>query len=128
MIFACLCDSSWSVGLGSGETQEGEYFGADCRLRHCPSGDDPKTSSSMNPIGTYTASWTGTTLTITRVTSGTIKVGQRISGTGINSGTYITAFNTGSGGIGTYTLSSSHSSSSGTISGLVHYTETDCEG
>lgn len=30
---ACLCDSSWSVGLGSGETQEPEWFGADCSLR-----------------------------------------------------------------------------------------------
>ena len=29
------------VGLGSGETQEAEYFGADCSLLHCPSGDDP---------------------------------------------------------------------------------------
>lgn len=43
-IFGCLCDSSWSVGLGSNETQEAEWFGADCSLRHCPSGDDPRTT------------------------------------------------------------------------------------
>jgi len=42
-IMGCLCDSSWQVGLGSGETQEPEWFGPDCSLRHCPSGDNPKT-------------------------------------------------------------------------------------
>jgi len=40
---ACLCDSAWSVGMKAGETQLSEYFGADCSLRHCPSGDDPYT-------------------------------------------------------------------------------------
>jgi hypothetical protein len=39
----CVCDSSWSVGLGSGQTQLGEYFGAACQYRRCPSGDDPVT-------------------------------------------------------------------------------------
>jgi len=40
----CHCDSGWSVGLGSDETQVPEYFGAACQLRHCPSGDDPLTT------------------------------------------------------------------------------------
>lgn len=40
----CVCDSSWTVGLGNGETQEAEFFGPDCSKRHCPSGDDPLTS------------------------------------------------------------------------------------
>eukprot|EP00924_Labyrinthula_sp_SR-Ha-C_P009323 snap_masked-scaffold_2-processed-gene-20.12-mRNA-1 protein AED:0.01 eAED:0.01 QI:0/-1/0/1/-1/1/1/0/282 len=43
-IRGCLCDSSWNVGLASGETQASEYFGADCSLKRCPSGDDPMTS------------------------------------------------------------------------------------
>jgi hypothetical protein len=42
-IFGCVCDSSWSVGLGSGQRQEPEWFGPDCSLRHCPSGNDPRT-------------------------------------------------------------------------------------
>ena len=41
----CVCDSSWAVGLGSGETQEAEWHGADCSLRRCPSGDDPDTAA-----------------------------------------------------------------------------------
>mmetsp|Transcript_4648 Transcript_4648/g.5977 ORF Transcript_4648/g.5977 Transcript_4648/m.5977 type:complete len:708 (+) Transcript_4648:81-2204(+) len=42
-LHGCLCDSSWEVGLGSNQTQEPEYFGANCGFRHCPSGDDPVT-------------------------------------------------------------------------------------
>lgn len=41
---ACVCDSSWSVGLGAGQTQMAEFFGSACQLRHCPSGNDPSTS------------------------------------------------------------------------------------
>lgn len=40
---ACLCDSSWPVGVKNGERQLSEFFGADCSLRRCPSGDDPST-------------------------------------------------------------------------------------
>ena len=128
MIFACLCDSSWAVGLGAGETQQPEYFGPDCSLRHCASGDDPRTTSTMNPIATYSASWSGTTLTIDEVKLGKVTVGQRLSGAGIVMGTYVSAFGTGTGSTGTYTLSQSHSNSSGTINGLFHHNETDCEG
>lgn len=39
----CVCDSSWSVGLGPGERQLSEYFGLGCQFRHCPSGDNPDT-------------------------------------------------------------------------------------
>jgi hypothetical protein len=43
MIYGCVCDSSWTVGLASGLTQDPEYFGADCSLKHCPTGNDPNT-------------------------------------------------------------------------------------
>ena len=43
-LHACVCESSWPVGLRANETQQAEYFGADCSLRHCPGGDDPMTS------------------------------------------------------------------------------------
>ena len=46
MVYGCVCDSSWKVGLASGETQEPEWFGADCSLRHCPSGNDPRTGAA----------------------------------------------------------------------------------
>ena len=63
----------------------------------------------------FTASITTTVLTVTAVTSGTIVVGTAITGTGVTAGTTVTAFLTGSGGIGTYTVSASQTVSSTTI-------------
>lgn len=42
-ISGCVCESSWPVGLLSGQMQLPEFFGADCSQRRCPSGDDPLT-------------------------------------------------------------------------------------
>ena len=55
--------------------------------------------------GTFKGYISGTTLTVTTVTSGALFVGQVISGTGIAANTTITAFGTGSGGLGNYTVS-----------------------
>jgi len=44
-VFGCLCDSSWTVGLGNDKTQEPEWFGPDCSRRHCPSADNPRTNA-----------------------------------------------------------------------------------
>jgi hypothetical protein len=55
-------------------------------------------------------------LTVTAVTSGTLSIGQVISGTGVTAGTRIVAFVSGSGGIGTYTLDKSQTVLSTTIS------------
>jgi hypothetical protein len=49
----------------------------------------------------------GTTLVVSSVTSGTLQIGQTIEAAGIVDGTIITAFGTGTGGVGTYTVSSS---------------------
>ena len=55
----------------------------------------------------FTASITTTTMTVYSVTSGTLSIGTVISGTGITTGTTITALGTGTGGTGTYTVSPS---------------------
>jgi hypothetical protein len=47
----------------------------------------------------------GNTLTVTAVSSGTISVGSLVNATGIQPGTFITALGTGTGGTGTYTVS-----------------------
>jgi len=63
----------------------------------------------------FAGSITTTTLNVTSMLSGDpIQLGQYVSGTGITTGSYITAFGTGSGGIGTYTVSAS-SSATGAI-------------
>lgn len=52
-----------------------------------------------------TGSIAGNTLTITAVASGALHVGDVVTGTGVAANTTITAFVTGTGGTGTYTLS-----------------------
>jgi hypothetical protein len=52
-----------------------------------------------------TGSITNSTLTVTAVSSGVLAVGQSITGTGIAANTSITAFGTGTGGVGTYAVS-----------------------
>ena len=70
----------------------------------------------------YTSTFTGsiatTTLTVTAMLSGApIVLGMYIDGTSVTDGTYITAFGTGSGGTGTYTVNQSVTASSTTITG-----------
>lgn len=65
-----------------------------------------------------TGSISGTTLTITAVTSGTLIPGRVIAGTGVTSGTTITAYGTGTGGTGTYTVTPSQTVSSTTITAV----------
>lgn len=73
----------------------------------------------------------GTTLTITNVTSGTLYIGATISGTGVTADTRVTDFLTGTGGIGTYTVSASQTVAAGTsiadapAIGMIRYNNTN---
>jgi hypothetical protein len=67
----------------------------------------------------FTASISGTTMTVTGTPTGVIQIGMRISGTGVTAGTTITAAGTGTGGAGTYTVSASQTVSSTTIAGTI---------
>ena len=69
--------------------------------------------ASVNFVGSMST----TTLSVTAVTSGTLAVGQQIFGLGVASETVITAFGTGSGGIGNYTISTSQTVVSEAMSG-----------
>jgi hypothetical protein len=67
----------------------------------------------------FTASISGTTMTVTFASAGVIQVGMLISGNNVTAGTTITAVGTGSGGTGTYTVSASQSVASTTITGTI---------
>ncbi len=77
--------------------------------------------NASGSLDTYTAAVvTGTiastVLTVTAVTSGSLEVGQRLIGSGVTAGTTITAFRgTSSGGVGSYTLSTSSTVSIPTV-------------
>ena len=85
-----------------------------------PSVDASQTWNS--PTAVFTGSITGTELTVTAVSSGTIVVGMELTSSGVISlGTTITALGTGSGGTGTYTVDISQTRSSATLTGLIRY-------
>jgi parallel beta-helix repeat protein len=71
--------------------------------------------SATTNNASVTGSITLTTLTVTAVASGTLQIGQVLSGTGITVGTTITAFVSGTGGTGTYTVSVSQTAGSTTV-------------
>lgn len=64
---------------------------------------NPNSSAAQNLSITGTLS--GHTLTVTSIAHGHLSVGMKLSGTGLPEGTTIKAFGTGTGGVGTYTVS-----------------------
>ena len=68
------------------------------------------------PTFVGTGAISGTTLTVSAVTSGYLPVGTIITGSGVTSGTTITDWVSATGGTGTYTVSDSQTVSSTTIS------------
>jgi len=97
------------TALGTGSGGVGTYTVSDSQT---------VASTAINSVASpaiVTASISGTTMTVSAVTSGTLKIGQTIEGSGVTDGTIITAFGTGSGGAGTYTVSASQTVSSTTI-------------
>jgi hypothetical protein len=71
-------------------------------------------SSPSNAI--FTGSVSGTTLTVTAMSSGTITANQSLTGVGVTAETVITALGTGTGGVGTYTLNTSQTVSARSLS------------
>lgn len=63
----------------------------------------------------FTGSIAGTVMTVTAVDFGTLRVGAPVFGVGVTTGTQITAFGTGSGGIGTYTITPNQTVASTTL-------------
>jgi hypothetical protein len=68
--------------------------------------------------GVFTGSIAGSTLTVTGVISGTVAVGEILTGAGIAVGTAITSQGTGTGGVGTYVVSPSQTVASTAINGV----------
>jgi hypothetical protein len=68
------------------------------------------------PAGaSFTGSISGTTLTVSALTLGTLVPGQEVRGAGTAAGTVITGFLTGTGGTGTYQVSTSQTVASGSM-------------
>jgi hypothetical protein len=107
-----VAQNSVITALGTGSGGVGTYTVSDSQT---------VLSTAINSVSSpaiVTGAISGTTLTVSAVTSGTLKIGQTIEGSGVTDGTIITAFGSGSGGAGTYTVSASQTVSSTTIYAL----------
>jgi len=136
-----IADSTTSTGLKWGTntaaTPTGYYLAiSDSTTQDNPTANIPRavkfnTTDLANgfSLQTETAVFTGTInnggagagtiLTVTSVTSGTLKVGMVLTGGSITAGTFISAFTSGTGGIGTYVVSVSQLKTSATYTGTM---------
>jgi len=72
--------------------------------------------AKQDSTSVFTGSIATTTLTVTAMLSGDpLVVGQYITGANVSAGTYITAFVSGTGGTGTYTVNTSQTAASATV-------------
>lgn len=72
-----------------------------------------------------TASYATNVMTVTAVTSGTVKIGDAVTGAGVPANTYVVSFGTGTGGTGTYNLSTSPGTVAAQAVTTSSYVETD---
>jgi hypothetical protein len=118
----CYCDSTNQSGTGTGfysaQTGSAGNFTVNGNLSVAGAQVNTGNFLAAGVLGAYTASSftggisngsgvAGTVLNVTAVASGTIFIGQRVTGSGVTSGTLVTGFGTGSGGTGTYTVNTS---------------------
>jgi hypothetical protein len=123
------CDSTNQSGTGTGfySAQTGSAGNFTVNGNLTVTGNQSNTGNFLaaGVLGAYTSSSytggisngsgvAGTVLNVTAVASGTIFIGQRVTGTGVTSGTLVTGFGTGSGGTGTYTVNTSQLVGAGT--------------
>lgn len=136
-----LADSSTATGLKWGSntaaTPTGYYLSiSDSTTQTNPTANTPRAVKFDSTdlangfsLQTQTAVFTGTInnggasagtiLNVTGVTSGTLKVGMVLTGGSITAGTFISAFTSGTGGIGTYVVSVSQNRASATYTGTM---------
>ena len=78
--------------------------------------------AGVGGVGTYSVSTNqtaGSESIVSYVNAGTLAVGDVVGGTGVAGNPYITALISGTGGLGTYTLSTSQSTANGTITAFL---------
>ena len=106
-----IAPGTYIVSLGTGKGYTGTYNLSSINTQTVAS--EAMTAPNALPgavaitTGSIATSGGVDTLTVTTLASGQLRIGMVLNGAGIAAGTTITAFSTGVGGTGTYTLSSS---------------------
>ena len=125
----CYCDAANESGSGTGfysaQTGSAGNFTVNGNLSVTGNQTSSGNFLAAGVLGAYTAaSFTGgisngsgvagTILNVSAVSSGTIFIGQRVTGSGVTAGTIVTGFGTGVGSTGTYTVNTSQLVGGGT--------------
>jgi len=101
--------SCQKTGVAAGVAVDELTIGQDYIIQHVGTTDFTAIGATATASVTATIDdgfgFPGTLMNVSAVASGTLTVGSYITGTGVTPGTFISAFGTGSGGIGTYTVS-----------------------
>ena len=110
----------------SGSVTVGSYlYGSSTGQFKIPVGTTAERAGAFNGTGSIS----GTTLSVATVTTGSLYVGAVITGAGITANTRITAFGTGTGGAGTYTVTPSQTVSTvvivdAPVTGMIRFNST----
>jgi hypothetical protein len=110
----------------SGSMSVGSYlYGSGTGQYKIPVGTTAQRAGAFSGLGSIT----GTTLSVSRADTGALYVGATITGSSVTAGTRVTAFVTGTGGAGTYTVSTSQTVASTTITdqpiaGMIRFNST----
>lgn len=125
----CYCDAANESGSGTGfySAQTGSAGNFTVNGNLSVSGNQTSSGNFLaaGVLGAYTAAAftggisngsgaAGTILNVSAVSSGTIFIGQRVTGSGVTAGTIVTGFGTGTGSTGTYTVNTSQLVGAGT--------------
>lgn len=105
-----VTDGISSIGLLIDALQDGEWVNSIINNTSGASGQGSADTNALqiNPDACgFTGSITGTTLTVSAITYGALRVGNVLTGSGVAGSTTIIGLISGSGGTGTYTINSS---------------------
>lgn len=111
---AGVTPGTYITALGTGKGNTGTYT---INNSQTVSSEAMTAANAATPGFSATGSISGTTLTVSAVASGSLQIGDLVSGAGVAPNTVITALGTGVGGTGTYTVNNSQTVSSTTLTG-----------
>lgn len=107
---------TYILSLGTGKGYTGTYNLSSINTLTVSS--EAMTAPNVPPAAfSVTGSIATTTLTVSAVGSGQLRIGDQVFGTGVSPNTVITAFGSGVGGTGTYTVNNSQTVTSTTLTG-----------